>query len=200
MKKLPVLSWFVCVLLAIAAITVMGTRVINVNRSQGDSGTALIGGTFSLTDTNGRTVTQADLKGHYSLVYFGFTHCPDICPTSLLTIENALDTLGPKGKAITPYFITLDPERDTQEELGKYVKHFGERFVGLVGTAEETKQVADAYKVYYSKVEQTGSAMGYSIDHSGFIYLMGPDGHYLAHFPHSISEQALAEALASHLD
>ncbi len=183
----------------IGLVAWMGTRVVDVNRKGSSSGTALVGGTFTLTDGSGKQVTQADLLGHYSLVYFGFTHCPDICPTSLLMIENALDALDDKGKNITPYFITLDPERDTPSVVGKYVSHFGNRFVGLSGTAEQTKRVAEAYKVYYRKVEDKGSAMGYVIDHSGFIYLMGPNGKYLAHYPHTISEQALAEALETRL-
>ena len=196
--KLPVLSWMLCVLAAIGLLAWLGSSLVPLEqRSPQSQGKALIGGDFSLIDGSGKRVTNADFRGRYLLVYFGFTHCPDICPTSLLLIENAINRLGEKGKKVTPVFITLDPERDTPELVGAYTRHFGERFVGLSGTPEEIRQAADAYKIYYRKAEQPDSAMGYVIDHSGFIYLMGPDGAYVTHFPHSISEQSLTDGLAA---
>ncbi|PZP86007.1 MAG: SCO family protein [Azospirillum brasilense] len=191
--KLPVLSWIVCVLGLIGLVAWLGTGIVPVTKNKG--GEALVGGPFSLTAPDGSTVTDRDLRGKYALVYFGFTHCPDICPTSLLLMQNALDQLGAKGKKVTPVFITLDPERDTPEIVGNYVSNFGDRFVGLTGTPEQIRAAADAYKVYYSKVEDENSALGYIIDHSGFMFLMDPDGKYVTHFPHSIAEQSLTEGL-----
>lgn len=191
--KLPVLSWIICVLGLIGLVAWLGTGVVPVTKNKG--GEAQIGGPFTLTAPDGSTVTDRDLRGKYLLVYFGFTHCPDICPTSLLLMQNALDQLGAKGEKVTPVFITLDPERDTPEIVGNYVSNFGDRFVGLTGTPEQIRTAADAYKVYYSKVEDENSALGYIIDHSGFMFLMDPDGKYVAHFPHSIAEQSLTEGL-----
>lgn len=184
-------------LILIGGLAWMGTNVVNVNSKQSAQGEALVGGSFSLVDGKGNIVTDADFRGRYMLVYFGFTHCPDICPTSLLLIQNALTQLGAASKKVTPIFITLDPERDTPEVVGKYVTHFGKTMVGLSGTPEQIRAVTQAYKVYYRKVEEENSAMGYVIDHSGFMYLMGPDGNYITHFPHSISEQGLITGLAN---
>jgi protein SCO1/2 len=191
--KLPVLSWIICVLGLIGLVAWLGTGVVPVTKNKG--GEPLIGGSFTLTAPDGTNVTDRDLRGKYALVYFGFTHCPDICPTSLLLMQNALEQLGAKGKKVTPVFITLDPERDTPEIVGNYVNNFGDRFVGLTGTPEQIRAVADAYKVYYSKVEDENSALGYIIDHSGFMFLMDPNGKYVTHFPHSIAEQSLTEGL-----
>ena len=192
--KLPVITWTVCVLGLIGLFAWLGTGLVPV-APKTEQGKALIGGDFALIDANGTTRTARDFRGQYMLVYFGFTHCPDICPTSLLLIENAMNSLGPKAEKLTPIFITLDPERDTPETVGTYVKNFGDRWVGLSGSAEQIRAVADAYKVYYSKAEEKDSALGYVIDHSGFMYLMGPDGAYITHFPHSIAQQTLTEGL-----
>lgn len=190
------LVWIVCVLVAVGLLGWVGARAIPEPNRTVSSGTALIGGAFTLTNPAGETVTDKDFAGEYTLVYFGFTHCPDICPTGLLLIANVLDQLGRSGKKVTPLFITLDPERDTPKVMGNYVQHFSPRIVGLTGTPEQIKQVADAYKVYYRKVKDEDASDGYVVDHSGYIYLMGPDGKYLTHFPHHISESALKEGLA----
>lgn len=195
--RLPVLSWIVCVLALLGLFAWLGSDIAPVTKGGESHGEALIGGDFALTDGAGKTITNKDFRGKYQLIYFGFTHCPDICPTSLLLIQNALNQLGDKGKKVVPIFITLDPERDTPEAVGQYVAHFGPDFVGLSGTPDQIKRVADAYKIYYRKVEDTDSAMGYVIDHSGFMYLMDPDGKYVTHFPHTIAEQSLTDGLAA---
>ena len=97
------------------------------------TGTALIGGPFTLVDQNGKTVTDRDFRGKYMLIFFGFTHCPDICPAELQVMSAALDALGPKADDVVPIFVTLDPGRDTPEAVGAYVKNFGKTFVGLTG-------------------------------------------------------------------
>lgn len=163
------------------------------------SGKALVGGPLSLVDHDGQPFTEKRLKGNYSLVYFGFTHCPDICPTSLLTISHAINALEEKSDQVVPVFISLDPERDTPEKLKPYVSSFHPRMIGLTGSPEQVKQAADAYKVYFSKVETPESALGYLVDHSGFIYLMGPTGEYITHFPHNVAEQSLTATLRQHV-
>ena len=106
------------------------------------SGKALIGGPFTLVDQTGKTVTDQDFRGRYMLVFFGFTHCPDICPAELQVMSAALDALGPKADSVVPIFITLDPERDTQAAMAAYVKNFGPRFVGLTGSSEQIAAAA----------------------------------------------------------
>jgi protein SCO1/2 len=147
------------------------------------SGKALIGGPFSLIDADGKRVTAETYRGRYTLVFFGFTSCPDICPAGLQLISAALDKLGPKADRVTPIFVTLDPERDTKEKVGAYVKNFNPRLVGLTGTPQEIAQIAKEYRVYYKKMPTEGGAPGdYSLDHSSIIYLMDPNGEYVTHF------------------
>jgi len=159
-------------------------------------GRALVGGPFQLTDQAGKRVTDKDFRGRYTLVFFGFTNCPDICPSALQVMAAALDQLGPKGQAVTPLFISVDPERDSPRELATYVKSFHPRLVGLTGTPEEIEAVTKAYRVYVKKVADTRSSAGYSFDHSAIIYLMGPDGAYVTHFVATTSADAMAERLA----
>jgi len=117
------------------------------------SGAALIGGPFSLVGADGKPVTDRDFRGRYMLIFFGFTHCPDICPAELQVIAQALEQLGDKAKTVVPIFITLDPERDTPQAMANYVKSFGPNFVGLTGSPEAIEAAAKAYRVAYSKVE-----------------------------------------------
>jgi protein SCO1/2 len=162
-------------------------------------GTALVGGPFTLTDHRGLRVTEKEFRGRHMLVFFGFTFCPDVCPTALQVSSAALDKLGAKADRITPVFISVDGERDTPEQLASYVSSFHPRLVGLSGSAQEIAAVAKAYRVYYRKVTDDRSAAGYTIDHSSIIYLMGPDGKFITHFTHTTSVDALAAALARHL-
>jgi protein SCO1/2 len=162
-------------------------------------GQALIGGPFTLTDHNGKRVTDRDFRGRYMLVFFGFTFCPDVCPSGLQVIAAALDKLGPKAESIVPLFITVDPERDTPEQLASYVKSFHPRLIGLTGTPAEIEAVIKAYRVYARKVADPKSTAGYTFDHSTFIYLMGPDGAYRTHFTHATSVDVMAERLAKAL-
>jgi protein SCO1/2 len=133
------------------------------------------------------------------LVYFGFTHCPDICPTTLLMMAQALKALGKEAEEITPIFITLDPKRDTPEVMGTYVKNFYPGLVGLSGNKDQIAAVADRYKVYYSIVKNEDSAMGYMVDHSGFVYLMDQQGKYLTHFSHTMPLQAMISGLRKYV-
>jgi protein SCO1/2 len=163
------------------------------------SGKALIGGPFSLVDQTGKTVTDQDFRGRYMLVFFGFTHCPDICPAELQVISASLDELGPKAAEVVPIFITLDPERDTQAAMGDYVKNFGSRFVGLTGSPEAISAAAKAYRIAYSKFQEDKTKSDYSIDHSALAYLMGKDGEYITHFPYGTPVAKMTETLRRYL-
>ena len=165
------------------------------------SGKALIGGPFTLVDQHGKTVTDRDFRGRYKLVFFGFTHCPDICPAELQVISASLDDLGSKAEEVVPIFVTLDPERDTPEVMADYVKNFGSRFVGLTGSPEEIAEAAKAYRVAFSKFDNKGadSNDNYSIDHSAFVYLMGPDGEYITHFNYGTPAAKMTESLRRYL-
>jgi cytochrome oxidase Cu insertion factor (SCO1/SenC/PrrC family) len=157
-----------------------------------------VGGPFALVDHTGTRRTDADFRGKLLLVYFGFTYCPDVCPTDLQDISLALDRLGPAGDAVQPLFITLDPQRDTAEHLKDYLALFHPRLIGLTGDAAAIRKAADAYKVYYAKVP---NARGddYTVDHSAFIYVMGVDGAYLGFFPPGTPPERIAESIRPRL-
>lgn len=177
-----------------------GAAILLLTTPQGgqpvqSSGTALIGGPFSLVGTDGKPVTDRDFRGRYMLIFFGFTHCPDICPAELQVTAQALDQLGDKAKKVVPIFITLDPERDTPEAMANYVKSFGPNFVGLTGSPEAIAAAAKAYRVSYAKVENKNSPGDYSVDHSALVYLMDPEGRYVTHFSYGLSADQMAEKL-----
>jgi protein SCO1/2 len=134
-----------------------------------------IGGPFALTDHTGRQVTEKDYLGNFTLVFFGYTFCPDVCPTELGDIALALDELGDLSLAVTPVMISIDPERDTPAVLAEYVSLFHERLVGLTGTAEQVKDVADAYRIFYRRVDDPDYSY-YLMDHTSFVYLLNPEG------------------------
>ena len=183
---------------------IAGAGVLLVANPQGgqpvqSSGAALIGGPFSLVGADGKPVTDRDFRGRYMLIFFGFTHCPDICPAELQVIAQALEQLGDKAKTVVPIFITLDPERDTPEAMANYVKSFGPNFVGLTGSPEAIAAAAKAYRVAYSQVENKDSAGDYSVDHSALVYLMDPEGRYVTHFSYGLSADQMAEKLEKSL-
>lgn len=136
--------------------------------------TTEVGGPFALTDQNGNKVTEKNYPG-YKLMFFGFTNCPDICPAGLQKIGVVLETMGDSGKDITPIFVTVDPERDTPDVMKDYLGVYGDRFVGLTGTADELKAVTESFRVYAAKAEGADPAH-YMMNHSGFTYLLRDDG------------------------
>lgn len=142
------------------------------------TGRAAIGAPFTLIDQDGHTRRSQDFAGRYMLIYFGYTYCPDVCPTTLAFMGDALNRMGAKAERIVPIFITIDPERDTPKQLKTYMKSFGPRFIGLTGDLPAITKVAQAYRVYFKK--QTLDGGGYGMDHSSVIYLMGPDGKFVA--------------------
>ncbi len=161
------------------------------------TGQADVGGPFRLTDQSGKTVSDSDFRGRYMLVYFGYSFCPDVCPTTLAIMGQALDKLGADGKRITPVFITIDPERDTPKVLGDYMKAFGPDFIGLTGSAEAIKDIEKKYRVYAVKkpIDPADPKHGYGMDHSSVIYLMGPDGRMIAFYDEAIRADDLAKDL-----
>ena len=160
-------------------------------------GRGSVGGPFNLTDQAGRQRTDTEFRGKLMIVYFGYTFCPDVCPTDLMAITQALDALGPVAEGVQPIFITIDPERDTKV-LADYVSAFHHSLVGLTGSPEEIRKVANSYKAFYAKVPDERSG-GYSIDHTGVIYLMGRDGEYLGFMPPQTNPDRLTEILRKYL-
>jgi protein SCO1/2 len=153
---------------------------------------AAVGGPFRLVDQSGRTVTEDDFKGRPFLVFFGYTHCPDVCPTTLSDIAQALDQLGPAASQIQPLFVTVDPERDDPAALRDYTAAFGNRILGLTGTAAQIAAMAKAYHVYYAKHPEGAS---YSMDHSAIVYVMRPDGTPAGFMTPDIGAAAIADKL-----
>lgn len=177
---------------AVLLVTLPGTPGVGTQTS----GKALIGGPFSLLDATGKRVTDKDFRGRPMLVYFGFTNCPDVCPAGLQVIAAALDRMGDKANGLTPIFVTVDPERDTPELLGKYVASFHANIVALSGTPEDIAGVTKAYRVYAKKVPDAERPGEYSVDHSSFMYLMDANGEFVKHFPHSVDAEKLADELS----
>ena len=158
---------------------------------------ASIGGPFSLVDQDGRRFGDAQLKGRYRIVYFGFTHCPDVCPTDLLQIGQALRRFEKEDPAraarVQPVFITVDPERDTPAILKHYVAAFHPRLIGLTGTSEQVARTAKAFAIYYKKEPAAGGS--YVMNHSRIAFLFGPDGEPIALLPHEKGAAAISAEL-----
>lgn len=191
---------YLLVAAVLAALVVLGTggylALMLKENPRGAAGTALasaIGGPFQLVDQNGKTVTDADLKGKWSLIYFGYTHCPDACPTALNDISIALSELGEKRDAVRPVFITVDPERDTSETLKTYVTAFDAPILALTGTPDQVAKAAKGYRVYYAKHPEPGG--DYSMDHSSVIYVMDPEGRFTASFTQENTPEQMADRL-----
>ena len=159
------------------------------------TGKADVGGPFQLTDQHGKRTGDKDFRGRYMLIYFGYSFCPDVCPTTLAVIAQALDKLGERSHQVVPIFITIDPERDTPKVLNDYMKAFGPSFVGLTGSATEIKDVEKRYRVYAVKKPLPGGS--YGMDHSSVIYLMGPDGKMVSFYDEAVSPDELAKDLRS---
>jgi cytochrome oxidase Cu insertion factor (SCO1/SenC/PrrC family) len=157
-----------------------------------------LGGPFQLVAPDGHTVTDADFRGRFMLVYFGYTFCPDVCPTELQAVAASLAQLGDQAARIAPIFITIDPERDTPKAMGEYTRLFDERLIGLTGSAGQIATVAKEYRVYYARAESK-NASAYLMDHSSFLYLMGPDGKFRALIKPGSSPADIAAILRAQL-
>jgi cytochrome oxidase Cu insertion factor (SCO1/SenC/PrrC family) len=158
------------------------------------SGRAPVGGPFELTDQTGHRRTDADFRGKLVVLYFGYTYCPDVCPTELQSISLALDKLGAAAETVQPVFITVDPERDTPARLAEFVSSFHPGLIGLTGSIADIKKTAIAYRTFFARNSATAPGE-YSVDHTGFIYLVGTDGHYLGFLPPGVSPDEIADAI-----
>ena len=154
-----------------------------------------VGGPFTLVNGNGQTVTEQAFRGKYMLVYFGYTFCPDVCPTTLNAVADALDKLGPKADRLQPIFITVDPKRDTPAVMKQYTAAFTPKLIGLTGTPEQIAKVAKEYRVYYAEHRTGPGPDDYSMDHSSVLYLMDPKGGFVA----PVRADESADELASEL-
>jgi protein SCO1/2 len=176
----------------------VSATVISRQFSQGAPSLA-IGGPFDLIASDGQPVTQASWPGKYLLVYFGYTYCPDVCPTTLSNVAGALDDLGAKADRLQPLFITVDPARDTPKVLAEYTAAFTKRLIGLSGSDAQIAQVAKEYRVYYAK-HKTGPGLDdYLMDHSSVIYLMAPDGHLISVLAADQPPASLAEEISNNI-
>lgn len=209
--------------LVILAMVAWTLWVSEPQRPQAD-----IGGSFELVNTEGETVTDRDFHGSYTLVFFGFTHCPDICPMTLTHVTQALTYLEERAPAkaerVTPIFVTVDPERDDVETMRTYVGHFHPRLVGLTGSEAQVSDAAEAFLVYHEKEDpdtaetaaesphgspgggeaeaanaHAGEHDGYMVQHSSLVYLMGPDGGYIDHVSHMEGATGIADMLRTHV-
>ena len=191
---------FVLMATAFAAVLVLVAGVlIGIafrDRTQGVAGSPLgaaIGGKFSLVDQNGKPFTDSDLKGKWQLVFFGYTHCPDVCPTALNDLSLALDQLGAKEKQVGIVFISVDPDRDTPDVLKSYVESFGGPIEALTGTPDQVAQAAKDYRVFYAKHPLADG--GYDMDHSALIYVLDPEGRFTATFTPDDTSDTMAARL-----
>lgn len=160
-------------------------------------GTTEIGGPFTLTDQNGATRSERDFRGLFMLIYFGYTHCPDVCPTTLAVMADAMTKLGPGADHFAPIFITVDPARDLPSVMKAYITSFGPRFIGLTGQPDAIAKVAREYRAYFARGPQAGG--DYGINHTSTIYLMDANGRFVADYDESVGPDALAADLRKRL-
>ena len=204
MKSKRTLSFTLVVALLAALVLAAGVALWlgpdspSAGSREGD-GDVLIGGPFTLVDQDGRTVTEKNWPGQYLLVYFGYTFCPDVCPTDLQRNAQAMVALEARKPAaaarVQPLFITVDPERDTVAVMKAYVTAFHPRLVGLTGSQAQVDAAKRAYRVYSAKAQQGDTAADYLVDHSALTYLMTPDGKYAAHFSSAVTPEEVAARL-----
>jgi protein SCO1 len=177
----------------ILCVAALGVTLFMFTSGEQDSKRSAIGGPFHLTSANGSEVTDADFKGHPFLVYFGYTHCPDICPTVLSQMSQVLEAIG-DYKKIKAIFITVDPGRDTPPVMKQYLSSFDSHIIGLSGTREEIDAIERAYLVYARK--SPGQHGDYTIDHTAFVFLMDKDGRFITPFDVSLPPQVAVKYLA----
>ncbi len=187
--------------LGIAYLSYEGAHQPHPQSESSSKASVTIGGPFTLIDQNGQIRDDEDFRGRYMLIYFGYTYCPDVCPFDLRKMTGALDLLGAKAEDITPIFISIDPERDTQQRLADYAQALYPDLVALTGSPQQIAQAAGHYRVYYAKAPQSEeSDDAYLMNHSSLFYIMGPDGRYITHIPGGTSEEQIAAILDQVLD
>ena len=192
-KRTVRMLWLAAGGVALGLLAIAATSYVMRLDQDAEVGRVPIGGPFELVDQDGRAVTEQDFAGRLMLVYFGYTFCPDVCPTSLQTMSVALEQLGEDAEDVAFVFVTLDPARDTVAQMKAYVDLFEPGPVGLTGTAEQIAAVAKTWRVYY-RVPDDGDE-DYLVDHSSFVYLMDRDGRYLTHFGHAATPEQMVEEI-----
>lgn len=193
MKRGLTISWVgALALIGVAGIALVLRQVPDRGTAMQPAAQARIGGAFALIDETGQQVSDRTYRGRWMLVFFGFTFCPDVCPTALNEVALTLRDLGPLAARIQPLFISVDPERDTPSQLAEYTDAFDSRIVGLTGTPAEIAAAARAYGAYYRKV---GGGDDYTMDHSAIIYVMNPEGRFVTSFNHMSGADRMVKAL-----
>ena len=186
LRTIRFILWgLVCVVLAVIAIQLWGGRQQTPQTFQPD---------FALQDGNGQTHTMADFRGKFTLVFFGFTNCPDVCPTTMSEVAQVMDDLDADADRVKPLFISIDPQRDRRQGLTEYVAAFHPAILGLSGDDAATKDAANSFKIYFGREEDTSAPDGYTMSHSPGLFLIGPDGEWLRQFAY---ETPAAEILAA---
>ncbi|MGB0747829.1 MAG: SCO family protein [Magnetospiraceae bacterium] len=199
MTRVKKVALICAVLLLLAGVAwVQISHFQRMNAQPTPASAADVGGSFTLTDHTGKRVTDVDYAGKYMLVYFGYTFCPDVCPTTLGTIADALDQMGDYADQITPIFISVDVKRDTPDVLAEYVDAFHPKLIGLTGSRAEIDAVVKAYKAYYS-IEDETDPEDYAVDHTAMTYLMDPRGRFVTVFSHGTPSETLATQIITAL-
>lgn len=202
MKRDRLARMALAVVVGLVMAAVIAWMTIRHDQRQAGTGLAVapasIGGAFTLTSHDGRTVKDTDFDGKYRLVFFGYTFCPDICPTELQTVAQAMDLLGADAAAVQPLFITIDPARDTPAVLADYVGLFHPAIIGLTGSDAQIADVARAYRVYYARSQGEEYPDAYLMDHSTFVYLMAPDGGFVTVLAKGTTAEQIVEAIQAH--
>jgi protein SCO1/2 len=190
MKYLPKILAGLAIVVVIGAVSLL--RV-------GQPAKLDVGGPFQLTEADGKTVSDKDFRGKYTLVYFGYTSCPDVCPMTMADVGKALKDLGPKASEVQPLFITVDPKRDTPAVLKSYLAAFSPRLIGLTGQPQQIASVEKEFHVYASVRKYGSGPDDYAVDHSSTFYLMGPDGHFITVLDASQDGDKLASTLSHYI-
>lgn len=207
LRPLRLVLWSMVVVVAGAAVAAGVWNGVGPDRgvSEKQDLESAIVARFSLVDHTGKAVTEADYQGKWLLVFFGYTNCPDVCPTTLNEIAGAMDLLEDKAARIQPLFITIDPERDTQQFMAQYVKAFDRRIVGLTGTPDQIKSTSESFRVFYEKATEGGASEGetsegetpdgYFMNHTASVYVINPEGKFVIPFSYGTASDAMAEKL-----
>jgi len=199
LKKVRFVLWglVLCALLFIGWLFLQKHRQLNTSEPPIAAAGVPIVAAFELIDQKGRVRSEKDFRHKYMLIYFGYSYCPDICPTGLQNITEALTLLGPVADKIQPIFITVDPNRDTQEQLATYMENFHPKFLALTGDTEKIDAAKKAFHVYAATYHGKGETetLNYLVDHSSLVYLIGPGGKYLTHFTHATSPEDMAKTI-----
>ena len=184
----------VAILAAVAAVLIAGALILRTGMFAAPPQASLIGGPFQLVDQNGQPATEKVLKGQWNAVFFGFTYCPDVCPGTLQALATASDQLGPKAKDLKIVFISVDPARDTPQQMKAYLSadYLPKTTLGLTGTPAQIAAAAKAYRVYYKKV---GDGPDYTVDHSTVIYLVDPKGRFVKPVAYGLPPEEIARQI-----